>query len=91
MLATMTEVLLATSAVGLVEVIAYDRIECGTCGKLSPFLDDADEGTDAAHDAGWHVYNLDDCGCPHQMCPACTEEQCGQADTTPRLFGMRPV
>ncbi|MER8119209.1 hypothetical protein [Streptomyces sp. NPDC094031] len=74
-----------------IEVLDFDRIECGQCGKLSAFLDDADEGTDAAHDAGWHVYNLDDCGCCHQMCPDCADEWCGVRDTSPRLLGMRVV
>ncbi|GAA3709264.1 hypothetical protein ACF1BP_23525 [Streptomyces sp. NPDC014735] len=92
MTAMLTETTFRLMGTEVLEVIDFDRIECGQCGKLSPFLDDADEGTDAAHDAGWHVGDdLDDCGCPHQMCPDCADEWCGVRDTTPRLFGMRVV
>ncbi|WP_329020370.1 hypothetical protein [Streptomyces sp. NBC_01601] len=90
MTATMTELTSAAPVLAL-QVIDFDRIVCGQCDKLSPFLDDADEGTDAAHDAGWHVLDLDDCGCPHQMCPDCADDWCGVRDTTPRLHGMRVV
>ncbi|MCX4784138.1 MULTISPECIES: hypothetical protein [unclassified Streptomyces] len=91
MTATLTETPLTATVVEPLEVIEYDRIECGDCGKLSPFLDDADEGTEDAHDAGWHVYNLDDCGCPHHLCGDCAQDLCGEVDTTPRLFGMRVI
>lgn len=71
------------------EVVEFDRITC-ECGKLSAFLDDEDEGTEAAHDAGWHVYNRDDCGCP-VLCGDCADDLCGVRDDSPRLFGMRVV
>ncbi|WP_327359755.1 hypothetical protein [Streptomyces sp. NBC_01304] len=93
MTATMTETALTASALVVepLEVTEFDRIECGACGRLSPYLDDADEGTEAAHDAGWHVENLDDCGCFQQLCPDCAHDLCGVVDTTPRLVGMRVV
>ncbi|WP_431983810.1 hypothetical protein [Streptomyces qinglanensis] len=72
------------------EVTEYDRIECDRCGRISPFLDDGDAGTHDAHDAGWHVLFLDECGCPN-LCGDCAEEQCGVVDDSPRLFGMRVV
>ncbi|MEO3976737.1 hypothetical protein [Streptomyces sp. CAU 1734] len=91
MTAMLTDTVVDLMGTGRLTVIEFDRIECGQCNRPGPFLDDADEGTEAAHDAGWHVYNLDDCGCPHQMCPECADEWCGVRDTTPRLFGMRVV
>ncbi|WP_019061373.1 hypothetical protein [Streptomyces prunicolor] len=69
------------------EVTEFDRIECAECGKASPFLDDGDDGT---HDAGWHVLNLDECGCSN-LCGPCSEDLCGRVDDSPRLFGMRVV
>ncbi|MGW7463721.1 hypothetical protein ACWGJT_03210 [Streptomyces xantholiticus] len=71
-------------------VTEFDRIECAECGKASPFLDDGDEGTHDVHDAGWHVLDLDDCGCPN-LCGDCAADVCGTADDSPRLFGMRVV
>jgi hypothetical protein len=65
-----------------------DLIACTQCDLVSPFADDADEGMWAAHDAGWHVYDRDECGCP-VLCPDCSESWCGIADYTPRLVGMR--
>ncbi|MFH0246406.1 hypothetical protein ACGRHY_29195 [Streptomyces sp. HK10] len=73
-----------------VEVMEFDRIECAECKKVSPFLDDGDDGTHDAHDAGWHVLNVDECGCPN-LCGDCAEELCGVTDDSPRLFGMRIV
>ncbi|MFB6885825.1 hypothetical protein ACFCY8_33900 [Streptomyces noursei] len=72
------------------EVTEFDRIECAECGKSSPFLDDGDDGTHDAHDAGWHVLNLDECGCSN-LCGPCAEDLCGRVDDSPRLFGMRVV
>ncbi|MEO3976686.1 hypothetical protein [Streptomyces sp. CAU 1734] len=72
------------------EVVEFDRIACDQCNRKSAFLDDEDEGTEAAHDAGWHVYNRDDCGCPI-LCRDCTEDSCGVRDDSPRLFGMRVI
>ncbi|MFI7089501.1 hypothetical protein ACIBUR_38685 [Streptomyces anulatus] len=72
------------------EVTEYDRIECDRCGKASPFLDDGDDDTHDAHDAGWHVLDLEDCGCPN-LCGPCADEWCGIRDDSPRLLGMRAV
>lgn len=73
-----------------VQVIEFDRIECGQCDRLSPFLDDEDQGWQDAFDAGWHVYNRDECQCP-LLCPDCAEEWCGASDNSPRLIGMRVI
>ncbi|MFD4526593.1 hypothetical protein ACFWP7_22210 [Streptomyces sp. NPDC058470] len=91
MTAMLTETPFRLLGTEVLEVTDFERIECGQCGQLSPYFDDDDEGTDDAHDAGWHVLNLDDCGCPHLMCPDCADEWCGVRDTTPRLLGMRVV
>lgn len=88
MTAMLAEALLAP--VPPLEVVEFDRIICGACAGMSAFLDDEDEGTEAAHDAGWHVYNRDDCGCPI-LCADCAEDWCGVCDDSPRLFGMRVV
>ncbi|GGX46558.1 hypothetical protein [Streptomyces noursei] len=73
------------------EVTEFDRIECAECGKISPFLDDGDDGTNDAHQSGdWHVLNLDECGCSN-LCTPCAEDQCGRTVDTPRLFGMRVI
>ncbi|WP_217226064.1 hypothetical protein [Streptomyces anulatus] len=69
-------------------VLEFDRITCGQCERMSAFLDDEDEGSEAAHDAGWHVYNQDDCDCP-TLCANCAEDWCGARDNSPGLFGMR--
>ncbi|MEU5431381.1 hypothetical protein AB0H73_38060 [Streptomyces olivoreticuli] len=71
-------------------VTEFDFISCDDCGKRSPFLDDGDEGTHDASDAGWHVLNLDECGCPNR-CRDCADDWCGHPDTTPRLLGMRVI
>jgi hypothetical protein len=72
------------------DVTEYERITCDQCDKQSPYLDDDDEGSHAANDAGWHVLNRDECGCPI-LCPDCADDQCGYQDPSPRLFGMRVV
>ncbi|MBV9026356.1 MAG: hypothetical protein JO362_21770 [Streptomycetaceae bacterium] len=67
-----------------------DLITCTQCNLVSPFADDADEGAEAAHDAGWHVRPEDreECGCSI-LCGGCRDAWCGIADYTPRLIGMR--
>ncbi|MEV7157239.1 hypothetical protein AB0N77_21865 [Streptomyces misionensis] len=86
----MTATLTNRPATQPVVVLEFERIACGQCDRMSPFLDDEDEGTEAAHDAGWHVYNRDDCGCPI-LCADCADIWCGVRDDSPRLFGMRVI
>ncbi|MEV1040504.1 hypothetical protein AB0J01_28220 [Streptomyces sp. NPDC050204] len=69
------------------DVTEFDRITCDECDKASPFLDDGDDGTHDAHDAGWHVLNNDECGCPN-LCRDCAEDLCGAAAHTPRGFAF---
>ncbi|MFI8932400.1 hypothetical protein ACIG3E_32650 [Streptomyces sp. NPDC053474] len=85
----MTATLVETAALPT-EVTEYERITCEGCSKTSPFLDDGDDGTHEAQDAGWHVLYNSQCGCPN-LCKDCAEERCGRADDSPRLFGMRVV
>lgn len=80
---------LATSAPAEnVRVTECERLTCGQCGRLSPYMDDGDEGHEAAFNDGWHIYGREECGCQIQ-CPACTLAYCGSTDDTPHLFGMR--
>ncbi|MER0477041.1 hypothetical protein ABR737_01480 [Streptomyces sp. Edi2] len=71
------------------DVTEYERITCDQCDKPSPYFDDGD-GDHDAQDAGWHVLDRDECGCPVQ-CRDCADEWCGYRDTSPRLVGMRVV
>ncbi|OEV13811.1 hypothetical protein [Streptomyces nanshensis] len=72
-----------------VAVVDCERVEC-LCGRISPFLDDEDEGHQEAHDAGWHVLGREECECPI-LCGDCAEEWCGVRDDSPRLLGMRVI
>ncbi|WP_372412531.1 hypothetical protein [Streptomyces luteireticuli] len=85
----MTALLTAPFESGLPSALDVEFITCGDCGEPSPYVYDEDE--DAAFNKGWHVFNLDDCGCPHARCPDCKDLWCGTPDDTPRLLGMRVI
>ncbi|MGW1976695.1 hypothetical protein [Streptomyces sp. NPDC001889] len=86
----MTAVIAEAAPIHPMAVTEFDFISCDQCTRRSAFFDDGDAGTHAAHDAGWHVMNLDECGCSN-MCRDCAEEWCGAVDDSPRLFGMRVI